>query len=221
MPDNDTLLAYLVPKLTNEVEDAATEALAYILNKSAASKGALAGLVGVDRAGLVRVSTQELADDQSRPDLVCFDASNEKRIIVEAKFWAGLTDNQPGSYIQQLPESGRSTLLFIAPDVRINTLWATIKAKAGKGGIQLEPVDSPARVPTAKVSGTERHLMPVSWDNLLGGMLVVAEDADIRAEIAQLHGLAQSQDKDAFLPLHSEELAPAFAPAYEGIHATD
>ena len=30
MADNDTLLAYLVPKLTSKVEDSATEALAYV-----------------------------------------------------------------------------------------------------------------------------------------------------------------------------------------------
>ena len=37
MADNDTLLAYLIPKLTSKVEDSATEALAYVLNKSTAS----------------------------------------------------------------------------------------------------------------------------------------------------------------------------------------
>ena len=35
MADNVTLMAYLVPKLTRQVENAATDALAYILNGSA------------------------------------------------------------------------------------------------------------------------------------------------------------------------------------------
>ena len=202
MADNDTLLAYLVPKLTYGVEDAATEALAYILNKSAASKGALADLVGVDAADIGRVETQVTAPDGSRPDLVCFDTGNEKRIIVESKFWAGLMDNQPNAYLEQLPESGKSTLLFIAPDVRIGTLWAAINDMVVNGGIQLEPMNSPARVPTAMVSGTERYLMLVSWTNLLTSMSVVAEDADVRAEIMQLRGLAQRQDEEA-LPASS------------------
>ena len=34
MPDNVTLMAYLVPRLTRQVENAATDALAYILNGS-------------------------------------------------------------------------------------------------------------------------------------------------------------------------------------------
>ncbi len=211
MADNDTLLAYLVPKLTYGVEDAATEALAYILNKSTASKGALADLVGVDAADIGRVETQVTAEDGSRPDLVCFDTGGEKRIIVESKFWAGLMDNQPNAYLEQLPQSGRAVLLFIAPDVRIGTLWVAINDMLVKGGIQLESMDSPARVPTARLPGTERHLMLVSWTNLLTSMSVVAEDADVRAEIMQLRGLAQRQDEEAFLPLHSEELSPAFA----------
>ena len=216
MADNDTLLAYLVPKLTRGVEDAATEALAYILNKSTASRKALADLVGIDAADIGRVETQVTASDGSRPDLVCFDTGNEKRIIVEAKFWAGLMDNQPNAYLEQLPQSGRAVLLFIAPDVRLNTLWAAINDMAGNGGIQLEPVNSPDRMPTARMSGAERYLMLVSWTNLLNRMLAVAENPEISAEIMQLRGLAHRQDEDAFLPLHSEELGPAFARRVKG-----
>ena len=39
MPNDTTLMAYLVPKLTTRVEDAATDALGYILNKSATLDG--------------------------------------------------------------------------------------------------------------------------------------------------------------------------------------
>ena len=216
MADNDTLLAYLIPKLTSKVEDSATEALAYILNKSDASKKALADLVGIGAADIGRVETQVTASDGSQPDLVCFDTGNEKRIIVEAKFWAGLTGNQPNAYLEQLPETGRSVLLFIAPDVRIGTLWASISDRANSGEFPLEPVRSPDRMPTAKVSGAERHLMLVSWTNLLNRMLAVAENPEISAEIMQLRGLAHRQDEDAFLPLHSEELGPAFARRMRG-----
>ena len=41
MAELDTLLARLVPKLTSQVENAATDALAIILNASAACRGAL------------------------------------------------------------------------------------------------------------------------------------------------------------------------------------
>ena len=41
MPQESTLLAYLVPRLKNRVEDTATDALAFILNKSPACRDAL------------------------------------------------------------------------------------------------------------------------------------------------------------------------------------
>ena len=51
---------------------------------------------------------------------------------------------------------------------------------------------------------------------MLNGMLAVAENAAISADILQLRGLAQRQDEEAFLPLHSEELGPAFARRMRG-----
>ena len=38
MPEEHSLLAYLVPRLTNRVEDTATDALAFILKKSSACR---------------------------------------------------------------------------------------------------------------------------------------------------------------------------------------
>ena len=160
-----------------------------------------------------------MAADGSRPDLVCFDAVGEKRIIVEAKFWAGLMEEQPNAYLEQLPQagrSGRSALLFIVPEVRSGTLWAAINKMVTDGGIQMDAATADPRIPTARVSGTEKYLMLARWSRLLDGMLTVAEDSDIRAEIAQLRGLAQRQDEDAFLPLHAEELSPAFARRMRG-----
>ena len=211
MADSDTLLAHVVPKLTSRVEDTATEALAYILRKSAASRASLADLVEILGMEIVRVETQVVADDGSRPDLVCFDAGAQKRIIVEAKFWAGLMDEQPNAYLEQLPNSGRSALLFVAPGVRADTLWASIDRMVTDGGIQLKSMTASNGVRSARVSGTEKYLMLASWTRVLNGMLAVAESSDIEADVRQLRGLAQREDEDAFLPLHAEELAPAFA----------
>ena len=216
MADSDTLLAHLVPKLTSRVEDTATEALAYILRKSAASRESLATLAGIRGEVLVRIETQVVAGDGSRPDLVCFDPTNEKRIIVESKFWAGLMDEQPNAYLEQLPSAGRCALLFVVPEVRANTLWAAIGRMVTDGGIRLEPASAPNGILAASVSGTDRLLVLSSWTRVLNGMIAAAEDAEIKAEILQLRGLAQRQDEDAFLPLHSEELAPALARRMRG-----
>ena len=47
MADDSTLTAYLVPRLTKQVENAATDALSYILNRSNGSMQALNDLLRV------------------------------------------------------------------------------------------------------------------------------------------------------------------------------
>lgn len=46
-----------------------------------------------------------------------------ERLLVELKFWAGLTDNQPVAYLKKLPTDCHSALLEVAPARRIESLW--------------------------------------------------------------------------------------------------
>ncbi|MDE2687051.1 MAG: hypothetical protein OXI16_06065 [Chloroflexota bacterium] len=122
-----TLLAHLTPMLTDRVEDMAVEALGYILSKSPASRNALNLMLksGVPEIKSVeQVRTQVTGDTGARPDLVGFDADDAERVLIEAKFWAGLTENQPNGYLERLPKDRPSALLFVAPEARRDTLWA-------------------------------------------------------------------------------------------------
>ena len=210
MADNDTLVAFLVPKLTSQVENAATDALGYILNRSTRSMQALNDLLsegGFDIEPITRVETQVTYEDGSRPDMAGYDKNNVKRLLVEAKFWATLLDEQASGYAQQFDEPGPAVLLFICPEVRIQTLLVEIRRQMEKQS-ELEFINSSPGVQRAKITGTERHLMLVSWGRLLSRMADLAGDANVEADIRQLRGLAQRQDAEAFLPMHSEELSP-------------
>ena len=210
MPDNDTLLAYLVPKLNRQVENAATDALGYILNKSPRCMEALNNLLqagGLDVAPVVRVDTQVTYEDGSRPDMVGYDDGNMKRLLVEAKFWASLLEGQASDYAQQFDHPSPAVLMFICPEVRIPTLWAEIRRQMERENT-LEIVDSPSDVRRARVLGTQRHLILISWIRLLDSMAALAGDAGVESDIRQLRGLALRQDTAAFLPLHADELGP-------------
>ena len=83
MAEVTTLLAHLVPKLTSRVEDAATDALAFILNSSAGCRGALDCLLqdgDFNPQPIDRVETQVTYQDGSRPDMVGYDRSGAKRV---------------------------------------------------------------------------------------------------------------------------------------------
>lgn len=220
MSDNNTLLGYLVPKLPVSTENASVEALAFILNDSQAAMAAFNALVGegvgVPIAPISRVASQATAKDGSRPDLVGFDDANERRVIVEAKFWAALTENQPNRYLEQLPESDPAVLLFVAPDARIDSLWEEVTRISGQAGHSLVSPVVRDRIRSGRIEGTDHHMMVVSWVNLLDRMAGRVRDAaepGVESDIRQLLGLAQVMDKDAFLPIREEELerGPEFA----------
>jgi hypothetical protein len=69
----------------------------------------------------------QVGDPQTgRPDLVATDEMGGERLIIEAKFWANLTDNQPGAYLTRLAPARPSLLLVVAPQVRLATLWTDL-----------------------------------------------------------------------------------------------
>lgn len=223
MTQEPTLLAHLLPRLTSQVEDAATDALAFILNKSEACRGVLDDLlrdVNFEPEPIKRVETQVTYEDGSRPDMVGYDPSGTKRLVVEAKFWASLLEGQASGYFGQLEEDGPGVLLFIAPDSRIEALWAEIKRQieGGEEGVQLEILATPRRVRRAIVT-TDKHLMLTSWSHLLDSLsAAVAGDSAVASDIQQLRGLAKHQDETAFLPIHPEEFGLALPHRIRGLN---
>ena len=98
MSGSGSLLAHLASRLTGRTETLATEALGYILGRSVAARRALRAMVseGANDVGeIVSARTEVTGEENERVDLVGFDADGDERVLVEAKFWAGLTDNQP------------------------------------------------------------------------------------------------------------------------------
>ena len=218
MPDNSTLMAYLVPRLNPQVENAATEALAYILNSSMECMQALNDLLqegGFTIEPVVRVRTQVRFPDGAIPDMAGCDKSNKLRLVVEAKFWHTLSEDQTVGYGQLLDQPGPATLLLIAPEPRLPTLWAEIHRQMEPHS-RLEPIESPSGMRRAKVlwtepRDTELHLLLVSWVRLLDRIEAFSEDNGVKSDIRQLRGFARSQGDKGFLPLHPEDLSPSLA----------
>ena len=222
MPQETNLLAYLVPRLTSRVEDTATDALAFILNKSPDCRDALDLLLREGEGpyhldALVRFDTQVTYEDGSRPDMVGYDQGGVKRLLVESKFWASLLEGQASSYFDQLEDVGPGVLLFIAPATRLEILWGEItrQMEGGPNGSRLEAIGTSKQTRRARVVGPDkqdRRLMLVSWTLLLDRLVVaVRTDSLIASDIQQLRGLARREDDEAFQPISKEELGPSLA----------
>ncbi|TAK27422.1 MAG: hypothetical protein EPO40_17540 [Myxococcaceae bacterium] len=199
----DTVLAHLAASIAQK-ENLATEALAFILNRSAPAREALrqrlAAAVG-EVPTLGRILTQQAVSDEGRPDVVLYNQAGQKVGFIEAKFWAALTPAQPVDYLQQLPKAGSGVLLLLAPERRLPSLRADVLDRCTAAKLPL--VD---RGPMAFDVGPNR-LALMSWSSLLASMRdAVAEDRATTSDVAQLTGLCARCEAEGFIPLTREDL---------------
>ena len=214
---NETLLAKLAPLFGAQTENLAVAALGHILWGSQAARHALSDLLaaaGATVGEIVQVRIQATGKEGERPDLAGFDRDGRERVLIEAKFWAGLTGNQPVAYLARLPTNTPSTLLFVAPAARIETLWNELlrTVAESQSGITLAPGSELEGLRSAAAGG-RRYLLLTTWQVLLDRMAAhaaAASDSHAEKDIGQLQGLAAQQDDEAFLPLRREELGPEF-----------
>ncbi len=211
----DSVLAHVAWKFPGQTESVATEALGYILSRSVSSRAALCETLrtgGAEVSPLERVATEVIGQQGDRLDLVGFDESDTERVLIEVKFWAGLTDNQPNTYLSRLPEDGEpAVLLFVSPEQRLETLWVEILRRAA-ACFDLAPDSTAGGLRSVAVDGSPRRLMLISWRVLLGDMASRAgygRDVSAERDILQLAALCEREDLEAFLPIRGEEFAPA------------
>jgi len=108
-----SLLGHIVLRFTSQSENLATESLEYILSNSHDARLGLIKFIGrIDNrlTGELHFKTQVHDDDRSIPDLVGSDDDNDQICIIESKFEAGLTDNQPVTYIKRFKSVDRPLL---------------------------------------------------------------------------------------------------------------
>lgn len=210
MSDNDTLLAHLVPALTPQVEVAATKSLAFILNKSELCRLAVNDLVKVSDFELnpiTHAAAEVEFKEKGRVDVVCYHRDDEFQLLIEAKFWASLGENQASAYFGYLDRGKPGMLMILAPDRRVEAIWPEALAQVKQTDADLEQLDSPGRSRLARCTKSQRRLIFVSWAQLLDH-LSAANDQTVASDIEQLRGLAQKQDEEVPLPLHPEALSP-------------
>ncbi len=103
-----SLFAHLALQFGSHPENLATEALGYVLQNSETARAAVRDLLrgfGSTIDDELTYATQSSGEHDARPDLVGRNATGAEPLLIEVKFWAGLTQNQPVAYLQRLPSS--------------------------------------------------------------------------------------------------------------------
>jgi hypothetical protein len=206
-----SVLAHLTGRFVTQAENLATEALAYILAQHPAASEAFTAVARGYEPALPEqliFRTQVRGKDGAIPDLTGGDATGEP-LVVEAKFWARLTANQPVTYLRRLP-AGPGLVLFIAPDARRELLWSELIRLSAGAGLTVGPDR-----PNETVRSMEGHTLALtSWRHVLVALraaLELAGDHDGLSDLRQLEGLTELQDREAFLPLEPGEFTSSMA----------
>lgn len=183
----DTVLSHLALRFAEHPENLATEALGFILGRSHEARTALAALarqIGFDCPNDLVYQAQVSGDSGARPDLVGTGSDGLVRVVLEAKFWAGLTEAQPVTYLASLRVTG-GLLLFIAPAQRLDTLWTELLRRTTEAGHSGAPSVTPAPE-QRQLRINDLILAVISWRALLdviGGALERAGDAVRAADV--------------------------------------
>jgi hypothetical protein len=211
-----TVFSHIVQKhLSQNYENVSTDALAFILSSS---NGARRGMMRLLRSLVPDIQElqfrTQLTEGSSRPDMWGMDGSTS-RVFVENKFWAGLTDNQPVSYLRILAESdSNGILLFVAPTAREDFLWRELNNRLREAAIGTDGIAAAAGVPFAARTSSGPLIALTSWDRLIAMIeLEIADDSEALANVHQLRALCKAADGDAFIPFSPEEISDQRIPS--------
>ena len=212
MNTSDTLFGHLALRFSSHPENLATEALLYLLNNSRDANGLFAGYLsgsGQDFPTVTRFNSQVSSDDNTIPDLVAIDEAGDNIFIVENKFWAELTPNQPVGYLPLLSKETPSALFFVCPEKRLSVLEAELGRLISSSSEypNYQHMQRSEDIALSRLTGTQ-FLVVVSWRRLLADLEVLLDPIAERTLVADLHqlkGLCDQMDQEGFIPLRTNE----------------
>ena len=221
MTDTEGLLGAVAKRHACSLEDAARDALTFILSRRASAREALSEFLKDDAGrplAIATVTSRASVESGAIADMACRDEHDSVVAFIESKFWAPLTDNQPVAYWRALSTDTPGLLLFLAPHRRIESgsLWDELVDRLREAGVGLvDEYRTEGLISAATNDG--RRLVLTTWDVLLDQMAeAVGRDGDSQVcfEIDQLQDLAAVAVKgEKTKP--DEHLRQSFADAVE------
>ena len=206
------LLAHLYSRITGSQEDVATLSLQYIISSSpqlnAAFNKLMSSALVTEIEDDTTYSCQSVGENSERPDMSGVDSQGRETILCEMKFYAGLTSNQPNTYLDRLIKENGKALVFVCPEQRRVSLWNKLKELCKEAGRTLSSEEGYRAV----VDGIAMAV--VSWAEIIDVLRTKAASDSIeymKADIEQLHGFCEMMDSTAFIPFSPEDMGPEVA----------
>jgi len=217
-----TVFSFIVQKrLSQENENVATEALAYILDGNERGRSGLMKLlrgIAPDLPDALRFRTQQ-TEANARPDMWGLHGDTP-RVFIEFKFWAGLTDNQPVEYLRLLTGYPSPTvLLVVVPGARLETVWRELTRRLVGANVPSSRQTASVNVPYAVATDSGPILGITSWAKILSAVEAeladgIADDTMAKNDLLQLRALCDAADLDAAAPFSSTALTDQRTPSF-------
>lgn len=201
-----SLLAHLFPRIKGSQEDVATYSLSYILEQSIILNEAFTRLISsrlhVPLEKTLSYNCQDADPEFGRPDIAGYSAGT-LQVLCEAKFYAGLTANQPVSYLKRLQGTENSGVVFICPKDRVISLWDKVVGLAEAAELSCSKIDDDCM----DYSGTRMSIL--SWSEILAELLRVATERhpEMIGDLRQLEGLCSKVESEAFIPFNDDDFS--------------
>jgi hypothetical protein len=206
-----SLLGQFYTRIKGSQEDIASEGLTYILQSSNSARLSLNKIINLE-SGLnfenISYSTQNIGEKLERPDISGFNNYGKEVIIIEAKFWASLTDNQPIEYLNRLP--AKSILIFICPTLRVKPVFEEILMRIKKAEINYS-INNQNNLLSFE---NDKKLIVKTWQEVLGIIrinLVQDNEQILLSDIDQIIGLCDTIANNSFQPYQSIDFSPSNA----------
>ena len=185
-----SLLSHIAGSFISQYENVANSSIAYLLNNYNQARIALEKSLELHTIQSIRFVTEFGTRENGRPDVTGIDANGSKLVIIEGKFWANLTSNQPSNYINELSPEGK--ILFLAPEKRKDSLCIQINKRIGFADNQN----------LISVFSWKEFIEKIEHEN--------TKDPDIylTSDLSQLKALCERMDVEGMPPLSASDLDP-------------
>ena len=205
-----SLLGQFYNRIKGSQEDIASESLTYILKKSIRARQTINQIVNLN-TGLIftdlSYKTQSVSDKLERPDISGINDKGKEVLLIEAKFWASLTSNQPNEYINRLSEN--SVLIFLVPSLRIRAIYEEIFNKITE---KYSDIEADPKNQKIKINQTNKFVIIKSWDEILNAIkseLLQENNQTLISDIDQIIGFCETIDNISFQPITDSDLSPS------------
>ena len=183
----NSLLAHIASNFISQYENVANSSVCYLLNECEVVRKVLQSILDIETPPL-HYETEESTAFHGRPDVTGKDDNGNTAVIIEGKFWAAMTENQPNGYLLELTDTGK--LLFLVPDKRKTSIELELKNRLG---------------------GENDKVLVRSWHKFLE--LIEVENnknhnSRLASDLNQLKALCQKMDVEGMPPLSASDLDP-------------